>query len=357
MNTKPQILIVDDEHAVCDLLSAELTEQGYQCSTALDAIEALKETRKHDFDVTLLDIKLPAMSGLELLSRIRSESPNTSVIMITSVCNGDSMVKAFRLGALHYLMKPFDLDEVSVTVRMVLETTGNSVVREGCQRPVHPGRKPTRTRSTKAYFEKLIAKASALEEHDKYNGGHSQRVAAISVSIAQQLALPQHDIENIEIAALVHDIGMIGVSESIPAKPVHLDWRQFQRLAYHCEAGERILAHHVKDYEILTIVRHHHERYDGGGYPDGLHGDDIPPGARILALAEAYGAMTSRRPYRTVMGAKAARAEIERCKGSQFDPEVADAFLAMKRAPSKRRHVSLVPDFSSEARHKVVTNG
>jgi response regulator RpfG family c-di-GMP phosphodiesterase len=347
VNTKPQILIVDDEHAVCDLLSEELTERGYQCSTALDSVEALKEIQKQDFDAALLDIKLPAMSGLELLSRMRSECPNTSVIMITSVCNADSMVEAFRLGALHYVMKPFDLDEVGVTVRLVLETNGNPLEREDHQRPVHPGRKQAGARPKKAYFEELIAKASVLEENDKYLSGHSQRVAAISVSIAQQLALPQHDIENIEIAALVHDIGMIGVNESIPTMQAHLDWRRFRRIAYHCEAGELILAHHVKDYEILSIVRHHHERYDGGGYPDGLCGDDIPLGARILALAEAYDAMTSRRPYRAAMSAKAACAEIERCKGSQFDPEVADAFLAMKRASSKSRQVSFSPDLPS----------
>ena len=347
VNTKSQILIVDDERAVCDLLSEELTERGYQCSTALDAVEALKEMQKQDFDVTLLDIKLPAMSGLELLTRMKSECPNTSVVMITSVCNADAMVEAFRLGALQYVMKPFDLDEVAVTVRLVLETKGNSLEREDHQKPVHLHKKHGGTRPKKAHFEELIAKASALEENDKYNSGHSQRVAAMSVSIAQQLALPQHDIENIEIAALVHDIGMIGVNESIPAMQAHLDWRRFRRVAYHCEAGEHILAHHVKDYEILSIVRHHHERYDGAGYPDGLSGDDIPLGARILAIAEAYDAMTSRRPWRAAMSVKAACAEIERCKGSQFDPKVADAFLGMKRASSKSRQVSSYPDLPS----------
>jgi putative two-component system response regulator len=191
--------------------------------------------------------------------------------------------------------------------------------------------------SKKTYFEELITKARALEENDKYTRGHSQRVAEASVSIAQQLDLPRNDIEKIEIAALVHDIGMIGVSESIPAVQGQLDWRQFRRITYHCEAGERILARIVKDREILSMVRYHHERYDGGGYPDGLCGDDIPVNARILAVAEAYDAMTSQRPYRAAMSVKAACTEIERCKGSQFDPEVADAFLRIKRIPPTRR--------------------
>jgi len=130
---------------------------------------------------------------------------------------------------------------------------------------------------------------------------------------------------------------MIGVSESIPLVQGKLDWRLFQRIVHHCKAGERILAHVVKDNKILSMVRHHHERYDGGGYPDGLCGDAIPLGARILAVAEAYDAMTSQRPHRAAMSSKVAYAEIERCKSSQFDPEVADAFLRINIIPSKRR--------------------
>jgi putative two-component system response regulator len=343
VNRKPQILIVDDERAICDLLSQELTERGYQCSTALDAVEALKEMQKQDFDVALLDIKMPEMSGLELLRRMRSECPNTSVIMITCVCDADTMVEAFKLGALHYIMKPLDLDDVAATVRLLLEMKGDSPEREDYQRLVHTASTQATACSKKVYFEKLITKSGALEKNYKYNNGHSQRVAALAVSIAQQLSIPQQDIEDIEIAALVHDIGMIGVSESIPTMQDHLDWRHFRRVVYHCEAGERILMHVAGDCTIQSIVRHHHERYDGGGYPDGLCGDDIPLGARILSLAEAYDAMTSRRPYRAAMSAKAARAEIERCKGTQFDPEVADAFLAMKRASSTCRRTSFSP--------------
>jgi putative two-component system response regulator len=337
MSEKSKILVVDDELAVCNLLSDELTDRGYLCSTALDAIMALQELRKWDFDIVLLDIRLPGMSGMELLSRIRSEHTDTSIIMITGVHNADTMVEAFRLGALHYVMKPFDLNELSATIRLILETKEYSPERNGHQRQLCLYGKQGGVQSKKTYFEELITKARALEENDKYTRGHSQRVAEASVSIAQQLDLPRNDIEKIEIAALVHDIGMIGVSESIPAVQGQLDWRQFRRITYHCEAGERILARIVKDREILSMVRYHHERYDGGGYPDGLCGDDIPVNARILAVAEAYDAMTSQRPYRAAMSVKAACTEIERCKGSQFDPEVADAFLRIKRIPSTRR--------------------
>ena len=318
VSQKPRVLVIDDEQVVCNVLYDELSERGYLCTTVLSGDDALDKLSTEDFQVVLLDIRLPGMSGMELLSRIRPEHPNTSIIMITGVCNADTMVEAFRLGALHYVMKPLDLNELSATIRLALETKEDSLER-------------------KDYFEELVAKVTALEKNNKYTSGHSQRVVEISVSLAQQLDLPQSDIDKIEIAALVHDIGMIGVSESIPLVQGKLDWRLFQRIVHHCKAGERILAHVVKDNKILSMVRHHHERYDGGGYPDGLCGDAIPLGARILAVAEAYDAMTSQRPHRAAMSSKVAYAEIERCKSSQFDPEVADAFLRINIIPSKRR--------------------
>lgn len=320
-NKKQTILVVDDEQSVCNLISEDLSERGYLCCTALDAIMALDEMQKQHFDVVLLDIRLPVMSGLELLSRIRSEHPDTLVIMITGVCNADIMVEAFQLGALHCIIKPFDIDELAATVRLALETNSGSPEIKDHQSSVL---------AKQAYIRELINKASAFEDKNKYNAGHSQRVSAISVLIAEQLDLPQKDIEKMEIAALVHDIGMIGVNESIPAMKGKPSCSQFQRIAYHCEAGELILARIIKDNEILGWVRNHHERYDGGGYPDGLSADEIPMGARILAVAEAYDAMTSQRPYRSAMSAKAACDEIKRHRKSQFDPDAAEALLRIK---------------------------
>lgn len=322
-NNKPTILIVDDEKSICDLTSEDLSRRGYLCCTAPDGVMALKEMQKQHFDIALLDVILPVMSGLELLSKIRSEYPSTLVVMITGVSSADGMLEAFRLGALHYVIKPFDLDELAAIIRLALETNSGSADTSGHHSLASPD---------KASIKRLISKASSLEEKDEFNAGHSKRVSKISISMAQQVGMAQTDIDKLEIAALIHDIGMIGVSDSIQAMKSKPSNNQFQRIAYHCEAGALILERTVKDNDILNWVKHHHERCDEGGYPDGLSADEIPMGAKILAVAEAYDAMTSRRPYRSAMSAEAACAEIKRCRGSQFDPDAADALLRIKGA-------------------------
>jgi len=173
----------------------------------------------------------------------------------------------------------------------------------------------------------IIALACSLEAKNKYTSGHSRRVAEISVAVARELDMPRDTIEKIRLGGWVHDVGKIGVRESILNKKGRLTEPEYRHVTFHPEVGERILAPVLEDEEILKIVRHHHERYDGGGYPDGLSGEQTSLGARILQVADAFDAMTSERPYRKAMNTEAACAEIDRCKGTQFDPEVAGAFL------------------------------
>lgn len=169
-----------------------------------------------------------------------------------------------------------------------------------------------------------------LASFSKELDAHSKRVAEIAAAIAQELDLPQDDIEKVRLAGLVHDIGMIEVRGSVLKKQEALTEAEYRHITYHSEMGEHILASMVKDESILKMVKHHHERYDGGGYPDGLHDGQIPLGARILALAEAYDAMISRHPYREAMSPEAARAEIVFCTGTQFDPKITNVFLNQK---------------------------
>jgi len=179
-----------------------------------------------------------------------------------------------------------------------------------------------------SFLSVIAAFSYALEVKDKDTSDHSKRVAEIAAAIAQGLGLPQDDIEKVRLAGLVHDIGMIGVRESVLNKQERLTEAEYRHIMYHCEVGERILAPVVKDKSILKMVKYHHERYDGGGYPDGLHDEQIPLGARILTVAEAYDAMTSKHLYREAMSPGAARADIAFCTGTQFDPKVADVFLS-----------------------------
>ncbi len=183
-----------------------------------------------------------------------------------------------------------------------------------------------------SFLNAITALAYALEAKDKYTSGHSQRVAEISAAVAKELGLPQHNIEKIRLAGLIHDIGKIGVKESVLNKLGRLTDDEYQHILTHCEIGEHILTPIVEDEQILKTVRHHHEHYDGTGYPDGLSSGQISLGAKILAVADAYDALTSRHPYREAMSIRAACDEIERCKGTQFDPEVADTFLATRKS-------------------------
>jgi HD-GYP domain-containing protein (c-di-GMP phosphodiesterase class II) len=196
--------------------------------------------------------------------------------------------------------------------------------------------------------------AYALEAKDIYTSGHSQRVMIIATTIARELGLSENEIEEIRVASLVHDIGKIGVKESVLNKPGRLSGEEYEHIKMHCEIGERILKPVINSRNILRIVRHHHERFDGKGYPDGLRGDDIPRGARIIkvadsfdaiadefqdarltagtmivAVADAYDAMTTDRPYRNAMDPVTASREMAKQRGEQFDPVIFDAFLGL----------------------------
>ena len=232
-----------------------------------------------------------------------------------------------KQGAYDYLTKPFNLDEVVLSVDRALEKRRLELENRDYQQHLEQKVEAQARKIRASFLSAITALAYALEAKDKYTSGHSQRVAEISVAIAKEMGLSQHSTERIRQAGLIHDIGKIGVREAALNKPGRLTDEEFQHVKEHCEMGEHILAPIVEDEEILKVVRHHHEHYDGTGYPNRLSAEQIPLGARILAVADTYDAMTSERPYRGAMSDEAACAEIESGKRAQFDPEVADAFL------------------------------
>ncbi len=322
-----EILIVDDEAVVRQLLKRRLSSEGYHCREASSADEALDKLRHNTVELVILDIKMPGKSGVELLPEIKASYPDTTIIMATAVTNTSIAIQCMKQGAYDYVIKPFNLDEIILSVKRALETRRLELEVRNYQQYLEQ-RVAEQTNRIRASFLKAITSlAYALEAKDKYTSGHSQRVAQISVIIARELGLPQDDIERIRLAGLVHDIGKMGVKEVVLNKPGCLAEEEFQHIKYHPAMGEHILTPIVDDEEILMIVRHHHERYDGRGYPDGLSGEQIPLGARIMAVADSYDAMTSERPYRNAMSSKKAYAEIERGRDTQYSPEVVDAFI------------------------------
>ncbi len=325
------ILIVDDEKDIRELLYQKLSGEGYHCQKAGSATQALGRLRSNLAELVILDIKMPGKSGIELLPEIKTNYPDTEVIMATGVTDIYIAIRCLKQGAYDYLTKPFNLREVALSVKRALEkrrlALENRDYQQHLERKVEEQTEKIRT----TFLNSIAALVHALEAKDKYTSGHSQRVSEISVAIAKELGMVPDSTERIRLAGLIHDIGKIGVRESVLNKQTRLTKLEYRHVANHCKVGGQILSPIVESEELLRIVRHHHERYDGTGYPDGLSGEQIPLGARILAVADTYDAMACERPYRKAIGSEAAYAEIERHKGTQFDPMVADCFLRIRK--------------------------
>lgn len=325
------ILVIDDEDAVRGLLYRKLTGKGYQCYQAANAEQALYEIKNNKVDLVILDTDMPGISGVELLAKITACYPDTAIVTATAVGGTSIGIECMKLGTYEYITKPFILEEVVLIVGRALAKRRLELMKKGYQQYLGDKVGEQAKKIRDSFLHGITALAHALEAKDKYTSGHSQRVADASVAIAKEMRLPQQSIERINLAGLVHDIGKIGVSEIILNKVERLTRKEFQHIKDHPGIGEYILAPIVNDNQILRLVRNHHERYDGTGYPDQLKNTQIPLGDRILAVSDAYDAMTSERPYRQAMSNKAACTEIKHGKGTQFDPEVVAAFISSAR--------------------------
>ena len=329
MKKKQNILIIDDEAPIRRLIRQKLTAEGYSCDEAESAQQALKKLDR-GVALVLLDIKMPGKSGTDVLPEIRSVSPDTVVIMTTAVTDLKIALDCIRHGAYDYLPKPFNLDGLVLTVGHALERKRLELENQDYQLHLEQKVAEQAKKIRADFLNAVTALAYALEAKDRYTSGHSQRVSQIALAIAHEMNEPSEAIEKIRLAGLIHDIGKIGISDILLNKPGKLNDDEYGYIKGHCEVGERILAPIVADIDILITVRNHHEHYNGGGYPDGLAGQQIPLGSRILMVADTFDAMTSERPYRRALSAETACAEIKRCIESQFDPEVVEAFLRIQ---------------------------
>ncbi|MFC2056459.1 HD domain-containing phosphohydrolase [Chloroflexota bacterium] len=340
-----RILIIDDKDAIRKLLQRKLSSSGYQCLEASNAGQALERLKNNPVDLALLDIRMPGKSGTDLLPEIKSSYPDTAVIMATASTDANIAIQCMKQGAYDYLTKPFNLDEVALSVNRALEKRQLELEIKEYQQHLEDKVAEQAEKIRVSFLSSITALAYALEAKDKYTSGHSQRVADIAVAIANVIGLPQEITDKIRLAGLLHDIGKIGVKESVLNKPGRLTYKEFLHVQEHSKTGERILVPITDDKELLRLVRSHHERYNGTGYPDGLRNTQIGLGARILAIADVYEAMTSERPYRNAISTEAAYAEIERGGGTHFDPEVVLAFFTVISSDIK-----ITTDLSSTSR-------
>ena len=311
--------------------------QGLECLSAPSADAALDMLAAHgEVAVLISDIRMPGTDGVALLEQVRRSYPDTAVIMLSAVADVQIAVDCLKHGALDYIAKPMVLGEVQARVAKALDkrklTLQNRYYREHLEDEV----RRQRARIETLFLEGAQTLAHALEAKDAYTRGHSQRVREYAVRTAVLLGYTGGFLDNLRLGAELHDIGKIGTREAILNKPGKLTPDEFRHIAEHTVLGERILAPLARDRPVvLHIARSHHERVDGDGFPDGLKGDGIPEEARIVAVVDAFDAMTTNRAYRESLTPVHAFDELRRCSGQQFDPPVVDAFCKAFPDPDK----------------------
>jgi putative nucleotidyltransferase with HDIG domain len=340
---RPLVLLVDDNLELLDYVSRQLSDE-FRTVTAADADAALRAVERELPDLVVSDLMMPGRSGAELLRELRGR-PATArlpVVLLTARSDAESRVEALEGGADDYVSKPFNPVELRARIRTLLEkgrATRELADRNDLLAKVNLGLVLSKR---KVLIETMEAFALAVEAKDPYTHGHSRRVSLLAERVCRELGLGDAACETIRIAGILHDIGKIGMPELVLQKPGRLSAAELEVFKRHAQLGSRIVSAVTELEEVGRAILHHHERYDGEGYPDRLAGERIPVLSRILTVCDAYDAMTSDRPYRTSVPHRLAMDELVRCTGRQFDPVISEAFqrLYLESAPD-------FPEFSS----------
>jgi len=306
------VLVIDSDTAVLDSFSEVFAREGYQVTKAKNWFETCQHLKMQQFNIIIADVKLPDISPQEMLDKIKQENKYAYIITSAGFADIQTAVDSLQQGAHDYMSKPFDPSDVVSTMRKIVD-------------------KQRLQEDNIQLFDTIKVLATALDARDHYTHGHSQQVTEYAVEIAQEIGLSAKEIDVIRDAGLLHDIGKIGIPDAILLKPGRLTEEEYAIIKKHPEIGKKILQPVNCLADKIPLIYHHHERVDGQGYPEGLAGDNIPLGARILAVADAYQAMTSDRPYRSAMPMQVAISELEKFKGKQFDPMIVEAFLRILR--------------------------
>ena len=344
-NPKKRILVVDDEAGIRKVLCGTLKSEGHDCLGCDSGIIALELISTESFDAVISDLRMPDLDGLELLRLVRKVRPHLAFIMATGVDDARYGVEAMKEGADDYLVKPLNLDVLVKSLdysvdrkRLELELENHrdnleKIVDERTQQLQAALRRVKLTSD-----ETLRALAAAVDLRDDGTGGHSRRVMAYCLEIAKAMGCDDEQMNIITRGALLHDIGKIGIPDSIVLKPGPLTDTERSVMQTHVKIGHDLLKRISFLEGAAEIVLTHHERFDGTGYPRGLAGLEIPLGARIFAVADTLDAITSDRHYRRAKSYGAAREEISRVSGSQLDPLVVSVFLSISEATWERIH-------------------
>ncbi len=332
-----RILLVDDDKLVLGALGRFLRAQGYDVVTHQDARQALKE---QGFGVVITDFMMPEMNGIEFLGELRQLNPDPVRIMLTAAADFQVASEAVNQGQIFRLLsKPWTLEELSSCVRQAF--AHYRLVHENARLTRELAEKNAVLTAMNQNLERLVHERtsglldgmiSALDYRDTETQWHSRRVSLYSRRLAEAYGVRGETLDRIEQGALLHDIGKVGVRDAILLKPAKLTPEEWEEMRLHPQYGYRMLSKVPYLHEASLVILHHHERWDGNGYPSGLSGERISLGARVFSVADTMDAICSDRPYRKGRPREVARDEIVRCSGSQFDPKVVEAFLSVPMA-------------------------
>ena len=330
------ILIVDDDQPVRELLHEIFRSNGYHCWLAANGREALETFEAERPSLTVTDMKMPVMDGLEFIKHARALDRDAVVLVLTGVADVRTAVTSLTSGAFDFMLKPVDPDHLLGAAERALERR-RRLLRRRTQQAFLERRvaesvrelESTVRRLDDTYRTTLEALGSAIDTRDGGTQAHSRRVRGYSLTIARAHGVPEERMRDLEHGVLLHDIGKIGIPDAILLKPGPLTAAEWAIMRRHPEIGRQVIEKVPFLRGAVPIVYHHHERWDGTGYPLGLRGEAIPLGARIFSVADALDAMTFDRPYSRAIPLEDARSEIRRCAGTQFDPAVVDTFLGI----------------------------
>ena len=323
-NKNYKIIAVDDEEGIVDSLSIFLKRSGYQFTGVTDPIEAIEKVKNEHFDLMVLDFIMTPIHGDQVVEEIRKFDKDLYILLLTGHKDLAPPLETIRrLDIQGYCEKSDKFDQLL----LLIESGIKSIEQMNEIKSINEKLKNTYDLLEKAYLESIQTLRYTVEAKDSYTRGHSDRVSEFSVLIGRALHLSDADLKTLQIGGLFHDIGKIGIPDSILLKESRLTDDEYSQIKNHPSIGAHILSSATIFKDIIPIVKHHHEKYDGTGYPGKLKGEDIPYLARITAVADSFDAMSSKRTYRDSLPIEKIISEFERCRGTQFDPQITDAFL------------------------------
>ena len=321
---KYRIIGVDDESGILDSLTVLFDNSEYEFEGVLDPVEAIERVKMEHFDLMLLDFMMTPLHGDEVVEEIRKFNKELYILLLTGHKDMAPPLETIkRLDIQGYCEKSDKFDQLLLLV----ESGIKSVKQMDEIKKINEELSESNERLERAYLDMVQTLRYTVEAKDTYTRGHSDRVSEYSVLIGEKLGLPEDQIKTLRIGGLFHDIGKIGIPDSILLKPDKLSDDEYSQIKNHPSIGAHILGSAEIFKDIIPVVKHHHERYDGNGYPSRLKGEEIPYIARIAAVADTFDAMTSRRSYRGPIDIEHVKEEIKRCEGTQFDPQIAEVFL------------------------------